>query len=288
MITVLDYKMNVIEYIKQFAIIDPDSNLECCRLSQMLYGAILNKFKIKIDTETYYYFKEYQERVFDFVENLRELSSATMPLIFDYLLKTENVYLIDIIIMLWCLPRSDNFLSKKMYNNKYHENIKKYNQKLINNITHKSMECFCFETLGKTNSVPVHCIDYIWFYMNGITMELQFLNYDNASYINFVMPDGDEHSDEDNTLMHVCIGINMEYVLEMGLGKIEYDNCILEKGTFGNFLKKYIIDMDIVKSLITKGKINNYQRQLINISKNPSKYFGEDIEIPNEVRLLIE
>jgi len=269
-------KMNVKEYIDQFNIIDTKNDINCDYLSVLFYGTILNKFKTTFDKTEYYYFKEYQERVFDLVENLRELSSATVPMVFDYL-NQVNHYLVDIIIMLWCLPRTDNFLSKRIYNNHYKQNIQKYNYKLTKNITHECMKNFCIETLTKTNNVPTHCIDYIWFYMNTISMEFSFYNMDSGSFIGFIMP---EH-DDDN---YIDFGFNMEYLLEIGLGQIAYENDPSSKGSFRNFLKNFVTDTVMVKKLLVAKTNQNYRKQLLAISKNPSKYFGDVlIELPTDI-----
>lgn len=262
--------MDIKQYIKQFNIIGNDSDLNYNILSQLLYSAILNKFKIIINEEEYKYFKEYQERIFDLIENLRELSTATIPIVLDYLEKI-NHYLPDIIIMLWCLPRTDNYLSKRIYNNHYKQNIIKYNYKIIKNINNEVIKNFCIETLTKTNNVPVHCIDYIWYYMNAISLEFSFYNTESCTYIGFTMPDS---IDDD----YINFGFNMEYMLEMGLGKVTYDNDPSSKGSFRNLLKKFIIEPELVKKMLTIPTNHNYRKQLINICNNPIKYF-EDMPI---------
>lgn len=265
---------NVETYIEQFNILEK-GDIDCDNLSYVLYGAILKKFKITMDQDEYAYFKEYQEHIFDLIENLRELNTEIIPIVFDYLNKI-NHYIPDIIIMLWCFPRTDNFLSKLIYNKNYKLNIQKYNHKLTAHINHYVMKNFCVETLSKTNNIPVHCIDYIWFYMNGISLELSFYNCECGTYIGISMLEDDDE--------YVGFGFNMEYLLEMGLGQIIYEND--SKGTFRNLLKNLVLDFDIVKKLLTVKTKNNYRQQAINICNNPSKYFGDTInEIP---KIIIE
>ena len=84
-------KMDVKTYIEQFNVLaveikDGDNNEDLTMLkrdseplgediinrenmSHILYSAILNRFKITLTEEEYDYFKEYQERVFDLVDN---------------------------------------------------------------------------------------------------------------------------------------------------------------------------------------------------------------------------
>lgn len=279
-------KMDVKTYISQFNIVDNEDIdfLHCENLSKLLYSAILNKFRITISKDDYQYFKEYQERMFDLVENLRELTSATIPIVFDYLTEI-NPYLPDIIIMLWCLPRSDQYLSKKIYTNRYKQNIQKYNIKLIKNIENNVIKNFCLETLTKTNNVPVHCIDYLWMYMNGLSFDFTFYNQEGAQYIGFEIPESDENN-KDETFIN--FGFNMEYMLEMGLGQVVYKSDPLAKGSLRNFLKNIIFDVNVVKKLLSSQSNNNLKIQLKNIIKNPTKYFGDTVnQIPEELCQLV-
>ncbi|XWV25324.1 hypothetical protein QJ856_gp0446 [Tupanvirus deep ocean] len=281
--TALNKKMDVKTYIDQFNVIGIDEFINCDNISQILYAAILNRFMINMSEEEYVYFKEYQERVFDLVENLRELTTATIPIVLNYLDKI-NPYLADIIIMLWCMPRTDNFLSKRMYNNKYKENIKKYNMKMIKNIENIVIRNFCIETLTKTNYVPIHCIDYIWFYMNTLSLEFTFYNTESSAYIGFIMP---EQTDK-NGDTYIDFGFNMEYLLDLGLGQVIYVNDLSKKGSFRNFLKNFVTNKILVEKLLTSNTKNTYRQQLINISKNPSKYFGDTLTlIPEEILDLV-
>lgn len=262
-------------YIDQFNVLGTTGEINCENLSKILYMAILNKFKVTFSEEEYYYFKEYQERVFDLIDNLRELSSTTIPIVFEYLDK-NNYYLLDIIILQWCLPRTDTYLSKKIYNATYKKNIQKYNFKLIENINHYTVRNFCVDTLIKTNNVPIHCIDYLWYYMNDLTLELSFYNSECNSYIGLAILD-----DEDNSIE---FGFNMEFLLDMGLGQIMYDNDPLAKQSFRKFLEIFVIDIDVVKKMLTIPTKNNYKKQLINISLNPSRYFGQALKtLPSSI-----
>lgn len=270
---------NVISYIEQFGILNLDldtscdNNLKCDHLSHQLYSNILNKFNITIDKSDYDDFVEYQERVYNLIENMRELDNEIIATILIYV-NNLNPYLADIIIMSWCLPRANKYLSKRIYNEQYKKNIVLYNKKLIDNIENTVIKNFCIETLTKTNCVPVHCIDYLWYYMNCITLDLEFYNLDFGTYIGFEIPE----SPGDYTKMY----LNIEYVLFIGLGKIVYQNDVLKKGSFRNFIKLFITDINIVKKLLEYNK--NYRTQIINICKNPTKYFEDTvIDIPSEI-----
>lgn len=256
---------NVGEYISQFSLLNDAVSEE---LSKLCYKAYLNKFKIDLTEEDYSSMKIYQENIFDLVENMHDFDSDKIKLVLKFLDK-KNPYLADLVIICWSLPRSDNFLSKRMYHAKYLKNISKYNNKLTEIVNFYVIENFCVETLSKTNSVPIHCIDLLWYWMNGLSLEFSFLNNDNTTYLNI-----DILEDE-----FIEIGFNMEYLLEMKLGRINYPSDPGSKGTLKDFLKKFINDKEMINSLSKIPTRLNYVRQLKNISKNPSKYFDEEIEI---------
>lgn len=178
----------------------------------MIYSAFLNKFNIKISQDEYILFKEYQDKIMDFVDILREKNTND---IFS-ILENINNYLADVILMMWCLP-STKYFSKEMYKRKYKENIEKYNWKI--NIKHNIVKSFSIDCLTRTNYIPIHCIDYIWYYMLG-EIDLNFINYDCGNYIKI---DNGE-----------ILSINAEYLLELGLGNV---NDI--KGSFKNILKQF-------------------------------------------------
>lgn len=263
--------INIEAYIKQFNVLGTDNYINCDGTSHILYEAILNKFKITITDEEYEYFKEFQERVFDLVENLRELEKSTISLVFDYLDK-QNPYLADIIIMMWCMPRTDNFLSKRFYNKKYKDNISNYNHKLTDIIEHNVIKKFCIETLSKTNNIPIHCIDYIWFYMNTLGLEFSFYNSENSEYVGFTMPE--DKNDYDGK-PYIDMGFNMTYMLEIGLGRIVYQNDPGLKGSFRNFIKNVVFNPSIVEKMLTSKTSYNYRLQMKSIMSDPVKYFDE-------------
>ena len=259
---------DVKEYVDQFYVLGKKSNINCDFISKLLYQTILNKFNITFDQLEYAYFKEYQERVFDLIENLREFNTPTIKLVFDYIVKQDE-YLTDNIIMLWSMPRSDKYLSTRMYDAAYQENIKKYSSKLVEMIDHEVMKNFCIETLTKTNYVPVHCIDFLWYYMNDLSFDFVFTNSKSGSYIGFVL----DHSSDFTELI-----FNMEYLLRVGLGNVVYSNNPIAKGSFGSFLKNFVVNIDVIKTIMGGHSKKNYFVQLCNINKNMERYFGEKIE----------
>jgi len=224
-------QINPETYLEQFGVLGINE-LNCTVVSKLLYTAFLNKFKVTMTSEEYQYFREYQERVFDLVENLRELDVTIIGEIFSYIDKV-NPSLVDIIIMSWSMPRIDIHLSKKIYDTTYKNNIQKYNDKIIKMIHCEPVRKFCLETLCKTNNVPVHCIDFIWLYTETLSLEFAFYNNESRTYIGVIVTDIDDC---------IEIGINMEYILELGLGRVMNSLCSLKQ-----LLRRFITDEQLIK-----------------------------------------
>ncbi|QGR53799.1 hypothetical protein [Moumouvirus maliensis] len=265
------------KFIEQFSIIESDE-MNCKYLSFLLYKQILSNYKIQLSFEESQILLEYQRRIHNLLRNLREQESQYILKLFEHLNKIEYNYLIDIIIMWWCLPESNSCFGKKKFNEMYKQYISKYNHKLTNLIECDSMKNFCVEVLARTNSVPVHCIDYLWFYMVNITLEPEFFNSNNGAHISLTI---EENNDE---TINFIFGFNMEYLLYLGLGKINYTIGSNKKFPFVIFLKKFITDLTIVEKLLKSNTASNYKNQIININKNLTEYFGEYLEsIPEEI-----
>jgi len=267
-------QIHIKPYLDQFHVLGTDGDLNCTMLSQILYSAILNKFQTPMNDDESIIFKEYQIRVYDLVEDLRECEQNVISCVLDFL-GYHNPYLADIVIMQWVLPRSYNYFSTKMYDAKYKENIENYNHKLVKLIDHTVMKNFCVETLTKTNNVPVHCIDYLWFYMNGLSLVFAFHDWKNAGYIGMTELEVDDQHKE----TYMEFSLNAEYLLNLGLGKVSYSNDPGSKGLFRSLLQKFFTQTDLVENLMTIPTKKNYLKQLNIISKNIQKYFGADVNI---------
>lgn len=262
-------------YLRQFFV--PEIR-DIERLSKKLYRALLNRFMINVSLQEYNDMKQYQECIFDLVEDLRKMDISFIEDFLNYL-DENDPYMADNIIMCWSLPRTEDYLSKKFYNKKYEENIKKYNCILVELVEHPVVRNFCIETLSKTNYVPVHCIDILWFYMDILSFELFFYNINNCYYLGFVTQDIIGTWDE-------CLefGLNVPFILDMGLGDINYlskkdlafsENGKLLRGTFKNFIKIFFTDYFLAERMVSSRCGKNYFSQLRKINDNPSKYFGE-------------
>jgi hypothetical protein len=271
-------KLNPEEYIAQFGVLGIDEYINSDNMAQILYNAFLNKFKIQFSSEEYEYFQLYQNRVFELAENLRELPIDTIKLVFDYI-DQKNHYLTDNIIMSWSLPRPDTFFSKQMYNNQYKKNISLYNNKLVQLADQRVIMNFCIDTFSKTNSVPIHCIDIMWLYMNKMSIEFAFNSADGANYI-------DIHTSHDDNDEFIEIGINMKFLVEMGLGLVR---TIESNNTFQDLLKSLITDENIIKQFLGTKSKKNYAKQVLDLHENAEKYFGSKLRpLSEEIKLKLK
>src|SRR5579872_1879092 len=150
-----------VPYLYQFGVIGPDEMLNTDTLSQILFAAYLNHLDKVFSIEEQQYVDEYHERIFNLVENLREHTVGDIQIILEYLYEA-NPYVLDLVIMTWCLPRHSTYLSEQIHLSRYHTLISSYNHKLIHIINSKAIMQFSAEAMAKTNFVPVHCLDLMW------------------------------------------------------------------------------------------------------------------------------
>lgn len=220
--------------------------------SQTLYKMYLNAFKLSIEEDKYKILKEYQDNLFDLIDSLRDSDETTLKLFLEFLDK-ENPYLADLILICWCLPRADDWLSVTKYNMVYKNNINKYNQIVINIINHSVVKNFCIETLTKTNNAPIHCIDYLWYYVSdAISLEFYFVNTKHQGYLAITV-------EEEQTNSGVCanlkVGLDIEHIINMGLGNIGH------KTPFKNVIKSMVMDETMIKVYSDCHTRDNYLRQ---------------------------
>ncbi|AKI78995.1 hypothetical protein [Acanthamoeba polyphaga mimivirus] len=275
-------EFNSEEFVGRFNVIGRD-RINCEYLSQLLYSAIIQNLKIKLDDKEYLIFNEYQENVFQLIDSLREFDENIIFIVLEYLASKEYHYLIDCIIMWWCLPNKNMFMSKNMYNKSYKQNIEKFNSKLTNRITHSLIESFCRDALSKTNKIPIHCLDLLWYYMNGMAIDLDFYNSNNCLNVAIIVPEDEEPTDDSDSTTYVTFGINMEFILEMGIGKISYSTDPGKKKSFENYLWQFITSEDTIDAIKSSKSFSNYRSQVLSINKNTIKYFGSDLKIPESV-----
>ncbi|BCS82979.1 hypothetical protein QLL95_gp1144 [Cotonvirus japonicus] len=268
----MENEFDVKFFVEKFRVIKCEE-YNCEYLSFFLHGVIINNSNVSITKEESDIFTIYQDNVLNLIDEMRELQETNILEIFNYLDSIKYNYLIDVIIMWWCHP-INSFISKFAYNKAYINNVQKYNSKLINNITFSLIKHFCLDALSRSNKIPIHCIDLLWYYMNDMCLEFEFYNSNNCLNIGLTITESES----------IIIGFNMEYLLESGLGKINYPTDIGKKKSFATYLKDFVVCEEIIENIMTSKTKNNYVRQIIKISDNPKKYFGDILPVfPQEI-----
>jgi hypothetical protein len=256
-----------VPYLNQFGVIGPDETLNTDTLSQILFAAYLNHLDKVYSIEEQLYVDEYHERIFNLVENLREHTTVDIQIVLEHLYEA-NPYVLDLVIMTWCLPRHSIYLSEQIHRDRYHMLISSYNHKLISIVTSKAIMQFCAEAMAKTNFVPVHCLDLMWYYMDPYEIEFKFTSGITSKWVGVLV---DEHQSVES--MYTVMTINLEYILGCGLGRVPNP----KNRTLEDLLITLLTNpqyVDSVKSS-TYGKIflNQYQK----IKQTPNRYFSREV-----------
>jgi hypothetical protein len=245
------------ELINHFGIVD-DKQINCGLMAEKLYELLLNRFHMIVPNEIKQDIGDYSDRVYDFVSNMRQKTTNEIINILEYV-RTKSIYLPDIIIMVWCLPNNNLIHTNNKYDEQYKFLIETYNCKMIEIIEHPIMKEFCIEVIPKKNWIPIHCVDYIWHYMNYLDIDFIYYNYMSRLYVGI-------NYDADDVMI---IGINIAYVLKQGVGKV--NNHL--KGSFRNFIYKMMTNVDVVQKMSSN---SNFISQMKKINENVKLYFGED------------
>lgn len=258
------------EYLKNFNIADCD-DINCGDIITVMYNAIINQFKIEIQQEDLQIFQEYQTRLYDLIENLRTLDAQDIINIIEYI-DDNHVLLSDVILMMWCTPRAGKYLSQKIYDNVYRKNIQDYNKKITDIIENRVVRQFCLETLSQNRHVPIHCIDYIWFYMYKCIINIKCYNWHCRQYMG-IKPVNIEFDD----VIELDLGFNIEFIFDMELGKKIYHHDHGNKKSFQEYLWNVINDPENLKSAIQENAIN-YISQIKSLARNYSDNINLEIK----------
>lgn len=276
--------LDPIIYLKKYNVTGTEK-ANCQYLSQLLYSLIIQNFNVKLTDNENIIFGQYQQNVSNMISDLRELDEKEIFIVIDHLESIGYNYLIDCIFMWWCLPDRYSSYGKRLFNTKYKENIAKFNKKLTNNIEHKSIENFCIDCLSKTGKIPVHTIDLMWYYMNGIAIDLEFYNSGSCMTIELIVSENSSTGNSTgNTLSeYITFGFNMEFLLWVGLGRITYPTDIGKKKSFSQYLFQFITSPETLSTIQSSRTKNNYISQVQKICANPAEYFESQVLIPKEI-----
>nr|URM62353.1 hypothetical protein [Mimivirus sp.] len=91
-----------------------NDNMNCKYMSHLLYTKILANGKVEMTVQESQIMMQYQNNVHAFIEIIREYDIKNILSILEYLYSIEFEYLVDIIIMWWCLPDINTSFGKKI------------------------------------------------------------------------------------------------------------------------------------------------------------------------------
>ena len=222
----------IIDMIFDEKTFNPDS------MAKLLYASILNEFSIKLSTSERKIYSTYVSYMYDLIENLRELDITNLDIYLKKISK-KDPYVIDNIIMLWSLPRSEQYMSKIMYYKAYKNNIVDFNNILFDLRNEDYIIHFCLDILSKPSKCPIHCIDIIWNCMdvNKININSIMLARKKFDFIEFNLEDQHE---EDEITLSICLSTSK--IDEYGLG-----NKLNSKGKTFNDMINYICNMNKIE-----------------------------------------
>jgi len=182
----------------------------------LLHYSFVHKFQNIIDEKIYNEFSQYQQKIYDLVEDLR---SRDIPFLQDFFLylKQVNLYLLDIILFSWCPPRPGIYLSKKMYRQKYAENIRIYLPILSHFSREEWFENFFVDLVSHSIFFPIHCLPLFWNYLDSYKIGLEFTKEQKGEYFKISLS-------EDQTTLYLVLYFPV--VLELGIKDSRLDKWV--------------------------------------------------------------
>lgn len=257
--------MDCVTYLQQFNISDSVNDISCIH---KLYLKLLNRFDPGYfdSISAYETFIEYESNMYDLVENLRELDTSYIYKVFETLSEYDH-RLPDICILLWCVPRS-NWMSKNKWYSEYAKLIDRWSSKILELIDNKYVQDFCIETITKTNYVPIHCLEYIWYYLNEfVCLEHVFINSASGMVIGFEYDHTDSNNKHDT--IQCKFHINIEYIFMLGIGK---SSIVPNKKSLQEYWLDFIYHIDKIDNIQEADTYANLVSQINSIVINWDKY----------------
>lgn len=245
-ITAMEYS----NYISSFGIVHNDF-IDVHSIVPLAYASYLNMFRDPVDEKTQRALNQFSDLMFRFIEDLRTKETTFIAGVMNHINSAyHNEPLIDLMIIMWCLPRHN--LSKEMYINEYKNNIREYQQKMIDLIREPFMADFTKEVTNKRCFLSIHCIDYIWRDLSeNKVVEFRYINsYYGMFY--FGIDVGIENADD----VVVSIFMPAIFMLDIGNGQ---NNVSSQKRKLS--LKQFIIDIitnDNLNVMISESQTTNH------------------------------
>lgn len=150
--------------------------------------------------------EDYVDLVFDVIRDMHSLEQDRLVEIFKYLLEAD-AYLLDVIIMCWCVPTSGFGRRQRMRLQKVL--IEEQLPKLLAIKDIEPIKQFCIEISTRTCQVPVHCFDLIWPYVTLQTYEMAWRPQDMGSMIKL---------DAVDDVIKICVDAHA--IIALGLGNV--------------------------------------------------------------------
>lgn len=204
-------KFDVVRYVSQYGLIGPDDFIKPEYMANLYYTALQKKFQIELDTDEYIYFQEYQKRISDFVNDIRQLEPIYINIIMEYL-DANSVYTNLIILLTWSVPHFMEYFSHRTFDSKYLEYINNYGEKIlrIDNIT--PIINICVEVVSDDCHFYAHCLDYFWEILSTFIITPKLINNTSAhvglKHLRQIEPD-DENV---KMIYHVELSFSLPYI----------------------------------------------------------------------------
>jgi hypothetical protein len=247
--------MSIENYVEQFGVLGIDDVLNTNTVSQMLYSAHIQKFRVQYSDDEHQLLHTFQTRVYTLIDSMHGADyNYTIQDILEYIFDV-NPILVDIIIMQWVLP-TPTFRSQIIYRNIYKKNINNHLQKLIDIFDTNVVDQFIVETLSKNGNVPIHCIDLIWNTMQQFVISLFFINSISTDYMEIIRTSDNE----------VSLTLSLTLLFRMGLGDVPNSKNI----TFRAFILHSIKNKK--HEMIHADTTGNLKKQLSEMYNNPLQY----------------
>jgi hypothetical protein len=245
------------EYIDSFCIRDKS-------LAILMFRVL--KERIELTPYELQQYQQYFYEMMEFVFHLRTRSNYEIAIILKFL-DEYDAYIPHNTIMLWAMP--DNISD-------YKESIANYNGILYNLRENTVVKAFLIESCIVDNYVPLHCIDILWNAVNLDTIFFAIHNYQSDDIKISMLENTEDTTKSEN--VNITMGFNICRVLELGLGRVNTKN-----GKLIDHIKIFLTNVTNISNIINTPNGCNVKYDIRRILKEPTKYFDEPINFPDEI-----
>lgn len=250
----IDNRFDIARYVDNYGILGKHTGLNCGYIGHLHYTCIMKKFGVELTSDEYQVFFEYQTRINDFVASIRTLDMVLVELILEYLYRNDVILTYNV-LLLWSVPHFDSYYSRTAFDNKYRDNIEKYNGKITKLLDRKPITEFCLEIISSEQAyVYVHCLEFISGFLTGFCVDIAFHNSSSASFIKINC----EHDKYADTPITITLYINLEYIVNMHIG-------INENKYVPQIIDALLYDVDMAREVMRSDYKLLYQHQMNNL-----------------------